>query len=121
MLCHQVVVQHLVGHVHGLVGVVDHMHATLEVVFLEVAESSSSTQDLRLDHTTVVEFLRHVESFLSFVHDLADGDSNLKLIQKGSGLVLVKLDASGRSGDEFGVDGLSRQSVSQVCEHFNIF
>lgn len=50
LCCHQVLADHLFGHLLSVGGVVDQMYTTLKAGLFEVAETATSSEDLGFDY-----------------------------------------------------------------------
>lgn len=84
------------------------MDSALELSFLEVAHSSSSAENLRLDDLVSIEGLSGLQGIFLGESDFSEGDGDVVLVEELASLVLVQFDSS------LG-NGLSEQG--SVSEH----
>jgi hypothetical protein len=91
---------HLIGDLLYLLSSLDNVNTTFEVVLLEVAEATTTAENLSfydiLHLLLHSELFSNEESFLSVECNISQGDGNSVLVEETTSLVLMELQTSQR-------------------------
>ena len=87
----QSVTDQFVGNFLGLISVINEVHSTLETGFLDMAESTSTSKDLRLNDTAAFDAAGNSLRLIRAEGNIADRDGHLVRVKQGTCLILVKL------------------------------